>query len=227
MPEPTKHLISTITAVNGVTYGLKDSDARNDIEEIKTAITGGVTFQGTTSTELTDGSTVSVIVINSKSVTAAKGYLVVYGGKEFVYDGEKWIEMGDLSLIGSLGWKNSATGNYTPAGNVSITKGNGTSNYTPEGSVSAPEINVKTAGSTAIVNSITNVGTSPSLTMTYNSSTENLSFAFDQGTLPTKGADQTVKTGDAAYEASAPTFTGTGAELKATFNGTQGSVTVT
>ena len=274
--------ISQITLLNGTTYNLKDTQARNDIAAIEAAISGGVTFMGETTTALSDGSTASSITINGATVTAVKGYLVVYQSKEFVYDGDKWIEMGDLSLIGDLGWKDSASGNFTPSGSVSqptfsgneltstgnftpaggvtlstsaststgavsyisalgtksfsgtaatikpkvtaagtvaITTGTGTANYTPAGSVAAPTISVKTAGSTTTVNSITAVGTLPTMTTTV--ANEVLTIGFNQGTLPTKGANTTVKTGDAAYQASAPTFTGTGAELKATFTGTE------
>ena len=274
--------ISKITLLNGTTYDLKDAQARADIEAIEEAISGGITFKGETTTALTDGSTTTSIIINGSTVTAIKGYLVVYQSKEFVFDGTKWIEMGDLSLIGDLGWKDSASGNYTPTGSVSqptftgneltstgtftangdvtlnsaaststgavsyisaigtksfsgtaatikpkvtaagtvaISKGTGTANYTPEGSVAAPTISVKTAGSTTTVNSITAVGTLPTMTTTV--ANETLTLGFDQGTLPTKGSDTTVKTGDAAYQATAPAFTGTGAELKATFTGTE------
>lgn len=274
--------ISKITLLNGTTYDFKDAQARSDIEDIKGAIAGGVTFMGETSTALTDGATTNPITINSKSVTAIKGYLVVYNSKEFVFDGTKWIEMGDLSVLGALAYKDSASGSFTPSGSVSqptftgsettstgnftpaggvtlstaattstgavsyisaigtksfsgtaatikpkvtaagtvaISKGTGTANYTPEGSVAAPTISVKTAGATTTVNSITAVGTLPSLTTTV--ANEVLTIGFDQGTLPTKGANTTVKTGDAAYQASAPAFTGTGAELKATFTGTE------
>ena len=274
--------ISKITLLNGTTYNIKDATARADIEEIRTAIAGGVTFMGETSTALVDGSTTTQIVINGNTITAAKGYLVVYSSKEFVFDGSKWIEMGDLSLIGDLGWKDSASGTYTPAGTVSqpsftgssttftgnftpqgsvslgtaasastgaisyisaigtksfsgtaatikpkvtaagtvaISTGSGTANYTPAGTVTAPTISVSSAGSTTTVNSITDVGTLPSLTTTV--ANENLTIGFSQGTLPTKGSNTTVKTGDASYTATAPTFTGTGAELTATFTGTE------
>ena len=274
--------ISKLTLLNGTTYDIKDAQARSDIEDIKGAIAGGVTFMGETTTALTDGATTNPITINSKSVTAIKGYLVVYNSKEFVFDGTKWIEMGDLSVLGALAYKDSASGSFTPSGSVSqptftgtettstgnftptggvtlstaattstgavsyisaigtksfsgtaatikpkvtaagtvaISKGTGTANYTPEGSVAAPTISVKTAGATTTVNSITAVGTLPSLTTTV--ANEVLTIGFDQGTLPTKGANTTVKTGDAAYQASAPAFTGTGAELKATFTGTE------
>jgi len=102
--------ISKITLPTGNTYNLKDQQARDDIAAIQAAIAGGVTFMGETSTALTDGSTAKSIVINSATITAVKGYLVVYNSKEFVFDGTKWIEMGDLSLIGDLGWKDSASG---------------------------------------------------------------------------------------------------------------------
>lgn len=293
--------ISQITLLNGTTYNLKDAQARADIAAIEGAIAGGVTFMGETTTALTDGSTASSIVINGNTVTAVKGYLVVYGGKEFVYDGSKWIEMGDLSLIGDLGWKDSASGSYTPAGTVSQptfsgtqstvtitaadnTSGNyqpkgtvsqptftgtsltsggkftpegsvtvstnatsnktatvspassGTATYTPAGSVTAPTISVSSAGSTTTVNSITAVGSLPSMTTTVTN--EVLTIGFDAGTLPTKGANTTVKTGDASYTASQPSFSGTGVRLvtgnipvpntyTATFTGSEGDVSVT
>ena len=75
--------------------------------------------------------------------------------------------------------------------------------YAPSGSVS-----VDSAGSTTTVNSITDIGTLPVFTATV--SNEILSLSFSQGTLPTKGSDTTVKTGDATY----------------TFGGTQATITV-
>lgn len=274
--------ISKITLPSGSSYDIKDAIARAGIEEIKTAIAGGVTFMGETSTALSDGATTASIVVGSSTISATKGYLVVYSNKEFVFDGSKWIEMGDLSLIGDLGWKNSASGSYTPAGTVSqpsftgssltstgnftpqgsvslssaastssgaisyisaigtksfsgtaatikpkvtaagtisISTGSGTANYTPAGTVAAPTISVSSAGATTTVNSITDVGTLPSLTTTV--ANEVLTIGFSQGTLPTKGSNTTVKTGDATYTATAPAFTGTGAELTATFTGTE------
>lgn len=73
--------------------------------------------------------------------------------------------------------------------------------YTPAGSIA-----VNSAGSTTTVNSITAVGSLP----TFSSSVtdEVLSFTFSQGTLPTKGGNTTVKTGDASYK-----FTGTAATI--------------
>lgn len=257
--------ISKITLPSGTTYNIKDQQARNEIEAIQSAISGGVTFMGETSTTLSDGATTTSIVVNGNSITAVKGYLVVSGSKEYVFDGVKWIELGDLSLLGALAYKDSASGNYTPVGNVSqptfsgssmtstgkftpegsinfsntnttatvSAAASGVATYTPAGSVEAPTISVKTAGSTTTVNSITEVGTLPDLEVTV--ANETLALAWSAGTLPTKGANITVKTGDAVYEASAPAFTGTGARLitdnisvptSATFTGTEGDLSV-
>lgn len=182
--------LSKITLPNGTTYNIKDAQARDDIESIRQSISGGLSFLGETTTEITEGSTTNPITINGSSITAKNGDLVVYGSKEFLFNGTSWIEMGDLSLLGALAYKNNASGSFTPAGNIS-----------------APTISVDTAGTTTTVNSITNVGSLPAFSATV--SNEILTLAWDEGTLPTKGENVTVKTGDASYTASTPTFSGT------------------
>lgn len=234
---------------SGTTYDIKDAKARADIEDIQRAISGGVRFRGETTTELTDGATTNPITINGNSYTAVSGDLVLYSNKEYLFDGSKWIEMGDLSVLGALAYKNSASASYTPAGTVTqptfsgnaatvaITATDDSSgNYQPKGSVSAPTITLSSGGSTTTVNSITDVGSLPTLTTTV--SGEKLTIRWNAGTLPTKGADTTVKTGDGSYSASAPTFTGTKAQFSGsttpsgtvsqpTFSGTQTTITVT
>ena len=174
--------ISQIKLPNGTTYNIKDANARKRIE----ALESFTTYLGVTTTALTDGATTNPITINNQNVTAQSGNIVLYGNQEFIFDGTHWNQFGDLSALGALAYKNTASGSYTPAGTVE-----------------APTISVKTAGSTTTVNSITNVGTLP----TYTVSGEVLTLT--QGKLPTKGSNQTVKTGDAAYQATAPKFTGT------------------
>lgn len=182
--------ISKITLPSGQSYDLKDAQARSDIADIQRAISGGIHFRGETTTALTDGATTNPITINGESYTAVSGDLVLYDEAEFLFDGTKWIEMGTLSLLGTLAYKDSASGSFTPAG-----------------SVSAPNISVATAGGTTTVNSITAVGSLPAYTATV--ANETLTMTWNAGTLPTKGADTVVKTTDAAYSASQPTFTGT------------------
>lgn len=255
--------ISQIKLPNGTTYNIKDANARERIE----ALESFTTYLGVTTTALTDGATTNPIQINGQSVTAQAGNIVLYGNSEFIFDGTHWNQFGDLSALGALAYKNTASGSYTPAGtvsqpsftgdtmnstgsftpagSVSLTNGNktaavspassGTVTYTPAGDVSAPTISVKTAGTTTTVNSITNVGTLPTMP-TYSVASEVLTItAGSPGTLPTKGSNQTVKTGDAAYQATAPEFTGTGVRLvtgnisvptSASFSGTAGAVSV-
>lgn len=52
-------------------------------------------FLGTTTTSITQGNTTAAVIIDGKSVTAAKGDVVLSGDKEFVWDGSKWQELGD------------------------------------------------------------------------------------------------------------------------------------
>lgn len=159
MPDPVKNYISQI-ALGELTYDIKDAEARADIATLQNLAAGGISFGGETTTALTDGATTASITINSNATTAVKGMLIVYQNKEFVFDGTKWIELGDLSLIGDLGWKDSASGNFTPSGTVSqptfsgteltssgnftpaggvaISVGSGDANYTPAGTVSQP-----------------------------------------------------------------------------------------
>ena len=249
--------ISQIKLPNGTTYNIQDANARERIE----ALESFTTYLGVTTTALTDGATTNPITINGQNVTAQSGNIVLYGNQEFIFDGTHWNQFGDLSSLGSLAYKNTAsgsftpagtvsqpsftgdtmnsTGSFTPAGSVKLANSNKTAavsaaesgavTYTPDGTVGAPTSSVTTAGTTTTVNSITAVGTLPNYTV----SGEVLTLT--QGTLPTKGKNQTVKTGDAAYQATAPEFTGTGVRLvtgnisvptSASFSGTAGAVSV-
>lgn len=148
--------ISKITLPSGTTYDLKDAEARERIAELEQ----WSDYLGVTTTALTDGATTNPITIDGESVTAKKGNIAIYSNKEFIFNGTKWNEFGDMSGLGSLAYKNSAsgsytpagsvsqptfsgtaltsTGNFTPAGSVAISTGTGSANYTPAGSVSQP-----------------------------------------------------------------------------------------
>lgn len=153
----------------------------------------------------------------------------------------------------------TSTGKFTPSGSVSFTNTNktatvsstsGTATYTPEGSVTAGTISVKTAGSTSTIHNPTKVtvaktletaapsATAPSNAITYYSvANETLSLyqiGYTTGDSITT-SDVTVKTGDAAYESTNPTFSGTGVRLvtgnisvptSASFSGTEDDVSV-
>lgn len=125
------------------------------------------------------------------------------------------VSLTNTNKTATVSKASSGTATYTPEGTNASSSVSGSCSVTATGSVSTPTISVKTAGSTTTVNSITSVGTLPSATMpTYTVANEVLTItagSFSAGTLPTKGANTTVKTGDAVYQSSQPTFTGTAA----------------
>lgn len=180
--------ISQITLPSGTTYDFKDTVARQ-------SATGGIKLKGTTTTPLVDEATTNPITINGESYTAVEQDAVFYGKKEFVFDGTMWHEFGDMSGLGDLALKDSASGSFTPAGTVS-----------------APTISVDSAGSTGTfatgVEAAAPGATAPSNPVTYYSvSNEVLSlYQIGYGT-------GSAKTGDASYEATAPSFTGTAATI--------------
>jgi hypothetical protein len=211
---------------------------------------------GVTTTPLTDGATTNPITIGGSSVTAKSGDIVQANGKtEFIFNGTAWQELG--SSVGTLkafayadtgevtvkpkgsNTASSVTGSCSVTPSGSISTGTGTANYTPAGSVSgsvtAPTISVKTAGTTASVTPFGSAGTLPSCTLpTYTVSNGVLTItsgSFSAGTLPSAGTAVTVKTGDAAYQATAPTFSGsfsgTGTQLKFTGSASSGTISGT
>ena len=166
---------------------------------------------------------------------------------------------GTVSQPTFTGSSTTSTGTYTPAGSVSLTNTNqtvtvskassGTATYTPQGSVSAPTISVDTAGATTTIKNPTSVtvaktvvaaapgATAPDNSLTYYSvANETLSLyqiGYTTGASITT-ENKTVKTGDASYSASQPSFTGTGARLtttvsvpsSASFSGTEATLSV-
>lgn len=64
-------------------------------------VTKGVSLIGETSTALTDNSTTNPIIVDGESYTAQPNDAVIYGHKEFLFDGTKWHEFGDLSGLSS------------------------------------------------------------------------------------------------------------------------------
>lgn len=60
---------------------------------------GGIILVGETTTALTDGATTNPIVVDGQSYMAQPNDAVIYGNKEFLYTGARWIEFGDVSEI--------------------------------------------------------------------------------------------------------------------------------
>lgn len=168
--------------IQSVEYTLKDAEARQMIEDLGHALY----WMGVTTTVMSDGLTTADVVIGGETVTPNIGGLVSYNGSEFVWNGTSWQELGKNNF-GALAFKSSASGSYTPAGSVDITKGEDT---------------------TASVTPFGTAGSLPSATWTI--SGETATFAFNAGTLPTAGTDVTVVTESGTDTAA---FTGTAATI--------------
>lgn len=62
---------------------------------------GGIILVGETTTQLVDNATTNPITVDGQSYTAQPNDAVIYGNKEFLFDGTKWHEFGDLSGLSS------------------------------------------------------------------------------------------------------------------------------
>lgn len=254
--------ISKIMLPSGTTYDIKDAVARQGVAggiQFRGFTTTTITDGSTTTSYVVDG--VTKTAANGDMVISGNKEFV------FSTEDNKWHELGDTTDLGDLAYKDSASGSYTPAGSVTVSvatttnktatvapAGSGEATYTPAGSVSAPTISVAAngAGATTTIKNPTKAtvatamtaaapgATAPSNSIVYYSvSGETLSLyqlGYNTGDSITT-TDVTVKTGDATYEASQPTFSGTGvrlttgnievpATLNGSFSGTAATITV-
>lgn len=197
--------ISSITLPSGITYEIKDATARS-------AIVGGTSFLGITTTALTDGATTQTITIDGQSVSAINGGIAIYEEAEFIYASadNKWHAIGDTSNLGALAMKDSASTSYTPAGLVSAP----TVTVTPS-TVSKYVASSATGGGSVTAGSAAEC-TLPVLTTSV--ANETLTIGWTAGTftantptavtLPSFAA-QTIATGIESATSTQPTFTGT------------------
>lgn len=148
--------ISKITLPTGTTYDIKDAHARELIDEMS----GYTDFLGVTTTALTDGATTNPITVSNKSVTAKKGNIATYGSSEFIFNGTAWQAFGDLSALGALAYKDSASG----SGTVAVPK-----TYTTTVTPQAKNVSVSgtTTGSVSETKGKVTVGKASSGTTTY------------------------------------------------------------
>lgn len=192
--------ISKITLPSGTTYSIADEEARALI----TALSAATSYLGVTTTEISDGSTVSTITIGETEVTVKSGDIAAYGNSEYIWSGVegKWREFGSTGTLKALAFKDSASASYTPAGSVSA----------PTVTVVPNTASIKPFGSAGTLPSCT----LPKLTASVENKTLKLEWAagsFSAGTLPSAGAAVTVATGIKSAAAGKPTFTGTKATI--------------
>ena len=82
---------------NALTVGEKTYDGSSaiSITAADLGLSAAMKFLGTSATEITDGATTNPITIGSASVTVSSGNVVLYGSKEFVWNGSAWEELGN------------------------------------------------------------------------------------------------------------------------------------
>ncbi len=110
------------------TLYIKDIEAQADIADIKKSITGGMHYLGKSTTAIADGGATGPWVIDGVTYVAsgatgeqknlAAGDIAIYGELEFIWSGAagKWQEFGSTGSLKALAFKDSASGDYTPAG---------------------------------------------------------------------------------------------------------------
>lgn len=171
-----------------------------EITDLKSSVTGAMHYIGITTTAITDNSTTATINISgtSKTMTSADaGSVVIYGNKQYVWNGSKWQEFGSTGSLKSLAFVDTA---YTSATTVTTSA---TLNATPNFSssevtlspIGIPGGSVNTSSTT-----VNGVSTQPSWGATVNQ--ETLTISWSQGTLSTA----TVLT-NASFAGSQTTFT--------------------
>ena len=231
--------ISKITLPSGTTYNLKDEVARATAAgglQFRGVTTTALTDGASTTTYKINGETDNRTAANGDMVVYGSKEFI------FSTSDNKWHELGDNTSLKALAYKDNASGSYVSAKSVAVTTkttsnktaavspaGSGTVTYTPAGSVTAPTISVSSAGATttiknptakSLVNSIS--GYAPDATAPQGStinlcSVENETLILNKiiylTTASITTSDVTVKTGDASYTASVPTFSGTGVRL--------------
>lgn len=100
----------------------------DELQSIRSAISGVMHYIGVTTTKLTDGCQTNPITIDGQQVTlttADAGAVVISGTgsdqKEFVWSGTTWNEFGSTGSLKALAFKDNATGTYEKANGGTVT----------------------------------------------------------------------------------------------------------
>ena len=112
-------------------YVIRDLSARSALETIipviddLSALTkGGVHYIGKTTTNITDGAEIGTVEIDGQSIVAKQGDMVSKANEdgkadsEFIFNGEKWYEVGSTGSLKALAFKDSAAGNWSQTTNT-------------------------------------------------------------------------------------------------------------
>lgn len=130
---PTALKNPKVLTVGSKTY---DGSSAVSISASDLGLASALKYCGTTTTNISDGSTTNPVTINSASHTATQGCVVAYGKKEFVWTGSAWEELGNegnYKVVQDAVADPTASGNSTTFiatisqdsnGKISVTKKN-------------------------------------------------------------------------------------------------------
>ena len=187
--------------MNGTTYTIKDAWVRAEVEEVKTAISGGVHFRGVSNTAIADGDSVKEITLSDgttkiAAANQANGDIFIYnnGTKnlEFVVSGGKYSEFGSTGELGALAFADSAAGSVTVPIASSVTF----NTFTPDVGLGTLAVTTSAASLGVTTTASSASGTFSPAAITISASTVTLT--------PTKGSFTALK--DVTYDSSTATL---------------------
>ena len=199
--------ISKVKLPSGNVYDLKDQTARDAIA----ALSGTVFFLGVTTTALTDGATTNPITIDGAPVTAVNGNMAIYGQAEFIFDGTKWVEFGDLTALGELAYKDSVSLSKGSGDNVlgeATTFTNASSAVSFSGGTTDKVLGSGATFTTTVTPSTTNIKATASGTAVGADGTAAAITGFDVHTTETFVKSVTAETGNKLVTTTIPNVTG-------------------
>lgn len=199
-------------------------------DSINSAISSALYFRGESSTAITNGGT-ETATIGGNTWTAHVGDLVLYNGKEFAWDGSKWIQLGDESSWAAKTISITGTGYLSGGGTLEANRTLDVSSSKITNNTSATAVTASTNLITANTlyyhkgnSNIVTVGTITSGTWNGTAITAAYGGTGMSGTNPFTGANRIVYTSSAtAMTTLAPNTTTTKKFLRMTGNGSAGA----
>lgn len=133
--------------LGGVEYTIKDAEARSLIAQLGSPMH----FVGKATGEITENGTMGLD--GTGTYNGKVGDVTAWGTKEFIWDGTKWLELGDFGTLGALAYGDTASANYTPTGSVEVDYtpvGTVTVDYTPAGTITGTNVTLGNVGVTSV-----------------------------------------------------------------------------
>ena len=119
--------VKQVQVVNGSTtrtVPIEDAEARTRIAALESSMTSVTHLRGYTTTAMYDGLTQAKVLISGAEYTAQDGDVVIYktGNRdmEYVWTGGSWHEYGSTGSLKGMAFTDSASGQFTPSGNVNL-----------------------------------------------------------------------------------------------------------